>query len=260
MGAGAGGAAARAGGPTSHPTGYSGMAGRTHLTDATRALVPRVVQHGPALAIGPGGVSMFLSMHDPASGTRIDPATCTAVPADVDQCDLVWGVNALDDRFPAGVRDLDGPGLQRAALAMLDGWDDDVRALVAADAAAVGFFGFHAADPASDLTPWPSGAVTAIGDAVHAMPPTGGRAAATAVRDADVLATRLLDVRKGTTTIPLAVYAYEQQMPAYAAVAIRESLAPLTWVRRMSRPGTKRLSRAALAAVATTHRLLATTR
>ena len=44
-------------------------------------------------------------------------------------------------------------------------------------------------------------------------------------------------------------------MPTYAADAIRESLTPLTWTRRMSRPGTQRLSRAALATVATIHRL-----
>lgn len=248
-------AAALAGRPTSRPLGFSGLAGRTHLTDATRALVPRVLDLGPALAVGPGGIGMFLSLHDPAAGTRIDPTTCTAVPADVEQGDLVWGINALDERFPADVRDLDAAAQQHAAVQMLDGWDDDVRALVAADAAAVGFFGFHAADPDADLTPWPSGVVTAIGDAVHAMPPTGGRAAATAVRDADLLATHLLDVRKGTATIPLAVYAYEQQMPAYAADAIRESLKPLTWTRRMSGPGVRHLSRAALATVAAARRL-----
>lgn len=237
--------------PTSLPLGVSGLAGRTPLTDALRARLPEAVRTGPALAIGPGGIGVFLSVHDPAGGTLIDPAACVAVPADVEGADLVWGINATDGHFPDGVRDR--ADLQRVAVAMLDGWDDDVRALVAADASAVGIFGFHAADPGGDLTPWPSGVVTGIGDAVHAMPPTGGRAAATAVRDADLLAGHLLAV--GTSTVPLAVRAYEQRMPSYAADAIRESLAPVTWMRRLSAPRTRLLTRAGLAGVAAARRV-----
>ncbi|GAA3226022.1 hypothetical protein GCM10017691_15270 [Pseudonocardia petroleophila] len=89
---------------------------------------------------------------------------------------------------------------------------------------------------------------------MHAMPPTGGRAAATAVRDADLLATHLLDVRAGTSTIPLAVRAYEQRMPSYAVGAIRESLAPLAWIRRLAAPRTRLPARAGLAALAAVRR------
>ncbi|WP_300013043.1 FAD-dependent monooxygenase [Pseudonocardia sp.] len=248
-------ARALAGRPTSHPLGVSGLAGRTHLTDATRALLPAALRSGPALAVGPGGIGVFLSVHDPVAGTAVDATTCTDVPADVEPGDLVWGVNAADRAFPAGLRSAAPMELQRSAAAMLEGWDGALRALVAAEAGAVGFFGFHAADPDGDPTPWPSGVVTAIGDAVHAMPPTGGRAAATAIRDADLLATRLIEARTGTTTIPLAVHGYERRMPAYAADAIRESLAPLAWMRRLSTPGTRYLAHAGLATVATARRL-----
>lgn len=89
---------------------------------------------------------------------------------------------------------------------------------------------------------------------MHAMPPTGGRAAATAVRDADLLATHLLDVRTGASTIPLAVRAYEQRMPSYAVGAIRESLAPLAWMRRLAAPRTRLPARAGLAALAAVRR------
>jgi 2-polyprenyl-6-methoxyphenol hydroxylase-like FAD-dependent oxidoreductase len=103
-------------------------------------------------------------------------------------------------------------------------------------------FGFHAADPDTDLTPWPSGPVTALGDAVHAMPPTGGRAAATAVRDADLLVRELT----GGGPPVAAVHAYERAMPAYAVDAVRESLGPLRWMRPLGLPGAHRAAAAAL--------------
>ncbi|MET8683140.1 FAD-dependent monooxygenase [Streptomyces sp. NPDC004732] len=37
---------------------------------------------------------------------------------------------------------------------------------------------------AADLAPWPAGRITALGDAVHATPPTAGKGAGAAIRDA----------------------------------------------------------------------------
>jgi salicylate hydroxylase len=155
--------AALAGRPTSRPLGVCGLAGRTPLTDAGRALLPDAVRAGPALAIGPGGTGLFVSVHDPAGGTLVDPAVCTAVPADVEGADLVWGLVVAADRLPPGARHLDAATQQRLAVDLLDGWDPGVRTLVGAPATGVGVFAFHAADPDADLTPWPSGVVTGAG-------------------------------------------------------------------------------------------------
>jgi 2-polyprenyl-6-methoxyphenol hydroxylase-like FAD-dependent oxidoreductase len=248
-------ATALAGGPTARPTGLGGIAGRARLTPALRALLPPVLRAGPALAFDATGVSLFAHVHDPDAGTVVDPAACVTVPADLEPADFVWGVNADLRRFPPDVRALAGPDLQRAAADLLDGWLPAVRALVAAPVHTVGTFGYSAADPDADLTPWPSGPVTALGDAVHAMPPTGGQAAATAIRDADLLAGELDAVLAGTATVPLAVHAYERAMPAHAVPAIRESLAPLAWQRRLAGPVARRVARVALPGLAAAHRL-----
>lgn len=87
------------------------------------------------------------------------------------------------------------------------------------------------------------------------MPPTGGQAAATAIRDADLLARELDAVVAGRTTVPLAVHAYERAMPAHALPAVRTSLAPLAWQRRLAGPFAQRLARVALPALAAGHRL-----
>ncbi len=249
-------ARALAGRPTSLPAGVSGIAGRTPLTAGTRPLVPALLARGPALAFGPGGVGLFLTLHDPGSGTAVDPAACTQVAAIIEPPSLIWGVLAPDRAYPGRPRELDGAGLIRLTDSLLRGWSASVRALVrAADPATAAFFGFHAADPDADLTPWPAGAVTALGDAVHAMPPTGGMAAATAIRDADVLAEELFLVRDGESTIPLAVHRFQNRMATYAGEAVRTSTQPLRWIHRLATPAGTRASRIALPAFAAAARL-----
>ena len=81
-----------------------------------------------------------------------------------------------DERFPADVRDRDGEALMALAHELLEGWADPLHALVdAAEPASVAFYPLFTADPGADLTPWPAGRVTGLGDAVHAMPPTAGQ-------------------------------------------------------------------------------------
>ncbi|PSK98837.1 2-polyprenyl-6-methoxyphenol hydroxylase-like FAD-dependent oxidoreductase [Murinocardiopsis flavida] len=249
-------AAALAGRPTSAPAGVSGIAGRTPLTAETRDLVPDLLAAGPALAFGPGGIGLFLTRHDPDARPMVDPATCTQVAAITEPPSLIWGLMAPDRTYPPGCRGLDGAGLIRATDALLRGWDGSVRALVRAAAPeTTAFFGFHAADPAADLTPWPAGPATALGDAVHAMPPTGGRAAATAIRDADVLAGELARVRDGESTIPLAVHRFQGRMNGYAGDAVRTSMQPLRWVHRLATPMGTRAARIALPTITAAARL-----
>lgn len=247
--------AALAGGPTSWPTGFGAIAGRAILTPDLRVALPALLREGPALAFDPSGFSVFLHVHDPGSGTVVDPASCVAVPADLEPADIVWGINADVGRLPSTVRHLDAPDLQQAATALLTDWHPGIRAVAAAPVRTIGAFRFHSADPDGDLTPWPSGPVTALGDAVHAMPPTGGRAAATAIRDADLLAHELDAVLDAHATVPLAVHAYERTMPTHAAPAIRTSLSPLAWQRRLARPVGHHAARLAFPTLALAHRL-----
>jgi 2-polyprenyl-6-methoxyphenol hydroxylase-like FAD-dependent oxidoreductase len=246
---------ALAGHPTSTPLGISGLAGRTPLTPATRALLPDVLAGGPLLAFEPGGTGLFLAVHDPDRGAAVDPAACVDVPALTEAPALVWGLFGPDRALPARSRP-DGADLAAAAVALLRGWAPRVRDLVAAaDAASVSTYRLHAADPDTDLTPWPAGRVTALGDAVHAMPPTGGQAAATAIRDAGLLAAELAALDGRASTIPLAVHRYHLGMAEYAATAVRESLEPLRWQRRSTGPTAERLARVALPALAALARL-----
>lgn len=219
-------AAALAGRPTSQRLGLGAVAGRTSLDEVSEALVPRLLDRGPALAIGPGGVGMFL--------TR-------------DRAELIWSVLGTDARYPDDIRGRGVDELPALADALLPGWDHSVRELVRrARVDSPAYFSFSAADPTGDLTPWEPGPVTALGDAVHAMPPTGGQAAATAIRDAGVLAGALERVGRGDAHLAGAVGAYEEEMTTYAGQAVAESLAPVRWIRALDGPLAASVSRAVL--------------
>ncbi|ANY08294.1 FAD-dependent oxidoreductase [Pseudonocardia sp. HH130630-07] len=247
-------ARALAGRPLAAPTGVDGIAGIVRLDERARDLLPPVLHDGPALAFGPGGLGVFLSVHDPATNP-VDPGACTSPAAVPEPASLVLGPLLPADRWPRDPRGLDGAGLAALLTETLRDWHPDLRALAhRLDPATVAHFRFTAADPDADPAPWPSGTVTAIGDAVHAMPPTGGLGAATAIRDADVLARELTAAATGTTTIPLALHAYEREMATYGPVAVRESLGPLRVQRRMSgRAGAVALRAAGAWATARAH-------
>jgi 2-polyprenyl-6-methoxyphenol hydroxylase-like FAD-dependent oxidoreductase len=88
------------------------------------------------------------------------------------------------------------------------------------------------------------------------MPPTGGRAAATAIIDADHLARELFAARDGHSTIALATHRFHREMAGYAPAAIRFSMLPLRWlsrVDRLDRPGLRGLAELGLSAASAVH-------
>ncbi len=177
---------------------------------------------------------MFLAVQDPSRAAEVAAEVCVDVRADLEPDYLVWGINADQDRYLSEPFGLDKPELHRMARMMLRGWSPALHELVdAADLDSVSYFRFNAANPDAELTPWPSGAIIALGDAVHAMPPTGGLGAGTAIRDAGLLARELSLAAQGRSTLTLAVHNFEREMAVYAPQAVRASLAPLIWQRRL---------------------------
>ncbi|MBT1093455.1 NAD(P)/FAD-dependent oxidoreductase [Streptomyces sp. Tu102] len=238
-------ARALAGRSTSAPVGIGGIAGRTPLTPEIREMLPQDLLTGSVLAVGPDGGGAFLTLFDNASGSAADPKLSTR--AFDEPSAVYWGVNFPIERLP-NAREIGAEAAVQIAVGLLRTWAPLLRTVVAAaDLSTVGTFRYHAADPEEHLTPWASGTVTALGDAVHAMPPTGGRAAATAIRDADLLATHLAEAAKGLTTIPLAVHEYERGLATYAAEAVRVSMVPIVWQKRMTNPLLGLAARAGLA-------------
>lgn len=246
--------ATETGAPAAEPTGLVGIAGR-----APWACVPpggrRLLRDEPTLAIGPGGTGMFASRHAPPRDGRggVPSHAFTTEPV------VIWGLITLARHLPARPGDLTPEDLTDLAVRLLrrHRWSPDLVGVPQASwRHGVASFRFLAADPGR-LATWCRGPVTGIGDAVHAMPPTGGRGAATAILDAARLTTALQST-DGAADIPSRLRAYEARMRAYAAPALRESLEPVRWIEAAGTPLGQAAARLALPAWAGARAAVAT--
>ncbi|MFE0021534.1 FAD-dependent oxidoreductase [Amycolatopsis sp. NPDC059021] len=79
------------------------------------------------------------------------------------------------------------------------------------------------------VTPWEPGVVVPLGDAIHAMPPSGGVGANTAARDAMALCSALTGVARGERSLPEALARYQADMAGYATEAVTMSLRIAQW-------------------------------
>ncbi|MFI9385417.1 FAD-dependent oxidoreductase [Kutzneria sp. NPDC052558] len=106
-------------------------------------------------------------------------------------------------------------------LDLIEDWHPDLRALIArADVNNSGVSPIKEGDP---IEPWPTRAVTLLGDAGHPAPP-GGLGANLAMVDAELLADKLIAVRDGRVEKIRALAGYEQAMCENAKTG-RESAA-----------------------------------
>lgn len=224
-----------AGRRTSRRLGVTAVAGMTPAASVPAQLLD-TVRASPLLAIGANGVTTFLTVQDPQAGSPVAAATPGRIAPIRESARLIWGVNAVDHRWPADLRTGDTAELLQVVQDVLSGWPPELRRAVGnSDPSVVNSYAFHAADPDRDLTPWEARDVTALGDAIHAMPPTGGQSASTAICDAGELAHALLDVGAGRATLAVALSEYQRRIHRYAPEAIRESLQPVAWMRRLDR-------------------------
>lgn len=102
------------------------------------------------------------------------------------------------------------------------------------------------------MAPWPAGQITALGDAVHATPPTAGKGAGTAIIDASVLAQELTAARAGSKTLRVAVSDFEADMRHRGSAVVALSMQTVHRVLATSTTSGSALTRAALPVLAGT--------
>ncbi|MDT0447687.1 FAD-dependent oxidoreductase [Streptomyces hesseae] len=202
-----------------HDTGVRFVIGRTPLTDRFAGLVPgfgtRVVAQDVSMLLG----LMRFRRSPREAAAELVPGLSLPGTADY----LRWAMLLPPGRTPEPAPGRDGA--QQTVLARTEGWHPELRAVVeAADPDNSTLLSIRVVRPGPR---WPLGPVTLLGDAIHATSPSGGNGANTALRDADLLRTLLLDAHAGRRTLPDAVDAYERRMLRYGAEAVEHSLAAL---------------------------------
>lgn len=223
-------AGALAGGPTSESTSLLGFAGTTPVA-ALSSEALELFGGGAMIAVGPGGCGLYGGRHEGLDQDLV--STFTADPLHPEPA-IVWGAVMLEWARTAPLTALVGEQLRVRLSDELRAreWSPSlVEVVERAESATLTGFRFHtAASYAAGLAPWQPSTVTALGDAVHAMPPTGGMSASTAIRDAHVLVSELLRAEAGDQTIVEAVAGYEAQMRQYAATVVAQARKPPAWV------------------------------
>ncbi|MEU8896178.1 FAD-dependent monooxygenase [Nocardia sp. NPDC048505] len=205
-------------GPTSRPTGLIGFSGRTRRTELSIAEQRRLGTRS-TMGIGPRGAALYVGFLDPVGNAALGAPelsmSITTGPT------YIWGAMFPESARTDTLRALRGDALRTALLEAFRARDwaaHTLEVIARADPAGVGAFRFNAASTrAADLAPWPAGRITALGDAVHATPPTAGMGAGAAIQDAaDLLAaletgTTLAELDAGATLID-AVARYETKL------------------------------------------------
>lgn len=202
---------------TLNDLGSCSIIGRIPLTDATRELVPPVLDRGFAAVVGSRKLGMALG----ALRFRTRPDLASPDLPRVDDY-VMWALTGDRDAFPDNLSGLvaqTGAQLREVATDMVERWHPMIQGLVATSPVEDVF---TVPLRSSEPTPaWPASNITLLGDAIHAMSPARGSGANIALMDAGKLCRALVD-KPGAPVEAIA--AYEAQMREYGFAAVRDTL------------------------------------
>jgi 2-polyprenyl-6-methoxyphenol hydroxylase-like FAD-dependent oxidoreductase len=240
-----------AGGPTNSPAGIIGFSGRTRF-DALSAGEQQRLGPRSSLAVGPHGAALYVGFLDPVGCAVLDAprlsASVTTGPT------YIWGAMFPESSRTEVLRGLAGPALRDQLLTRFrqQGWGEKPLEVVGrTDPGSVGVFRFHAAATRpQQLAPWPAGPITALGDAVHATPPTAGMGAGAAIRDAHSLLEQLVEVRDRRVTLAVAVSAYEADLRLRGSEVVTSAMKTVRGILATNTPVGAALTAAALPVLA----------
>ena len=208
----------------SRDLGWAAIYGRSPLGDAGGPILEEPLDRSGLLAVNANRKAFFstaMRFGDPpvAAMTRLrlpqPPNNLTDY--------IMWALLFRSDEAPA--RGANEAELQQFLLRQLSDFHPKLRRLVQGfEPGSLVTVSMKAASRPAD---WAVSRVTAIGDAVHVMPPLGAHGGNTALRDARTLGTELAEFATGRQTLAEAVGNYQQAVCRYGIDAVDESVAML---------------------------------
>ena len=205
-------------------TGVAAIGGKVFL-DRHRDRIAPALRDGMCLVGGRDGVSLFVAMQDVVSADGAiggnEPGHDEAVFENT-RSYVMWGLGAKRERLQVDANEHDPARLADIASRAVAKWDTAFRDLIAlADPATLSQFSIRTS---TQVGPWPTGRVTLIGDAIHAMTPYRGIGANMALEDAVRLKRAIVAGARGERDLFAAIAAYEAAMRDYGFRAARNSL------------------------------------
>ena len=237
------------------------VGGKIPLDDRARNLLPDYMTQGMSIILAPGG--RFFLMHTMefpwgedlqlknGIGAR-DAELISAWPGlqfDNTRDHLIWGLAVPPGLAPEGLAGAEGAEVVEFAKRMSPGWSPIVhRVLDLSDPTTCGVSTRQSTSV--PIPAWETTNVTLIGDAIHTMTPGRGVGANTALKDAQLLAERLIAAHRGELGLIEAINGYESRMIDYGFTAVRESLKFLGKDNPLNRPVAGRVVLATVRTVA----------
>jgi 2-polyprenyl-6-methoxyphenol hydroxylase-like FAD-dependent oxidoreductase len=213
-------------------TGILSIGGKVAMTEESKALLSDKVFRGISLVMAPkgfGGIIHVMEFKWNRDGLKSgvggnDAELISQWPGmlyDNTRDYIMWGLWGARQRLPLDPTKLAQAGQLEVAKEMVKDWHPNMRRLVElSDVSTVFSINIRTSVPPEV---WESSCVTLLGDAVHTMTPGRGVGANTALRDAELLCRRLIEVRDGRTELVAALHAYEGEMLEYSKDAVIES-------------------------------------
>jgi 2-polyprenyl-6-methoxyphenol hydroxylase-like FAD-dependent oxidoreductase len=207
-------------------TGTWGIYGKTPLVLNGESLIPATLEDSGVLALGGSGRFFFYTAmaFDNAPQDVFDRLVPDQKPP-ITEDYLMWAIACPKGCLGQDVWQQGPVGLHQRALDAAADYHPLLRALV--EHADVDYTTLTPLSAATRPKNWPVSAVTLMGDAAHAMPPTGAHGGNTALRDAALLASTLQRATQTGTPLQKAVGEYQQQMMPYAFREVKSSVAML---------------------------------
>jgi salicylate hydroxylase len=208
-------------------TGVTAIGGKVFLDEMRERIAPEL-RDGMCLVSGRDGVNLFVALQEVAPATGAiggnepggEPSSAVFENT---RGYVMWGVAATRERLGVSETNAHDPA-QLAALAAraVAGWAPAFRNLIAlADPTTLSQFSIRTSTP---VGPWPTGRVTLIGDAIHAMTPYRGIGANMALEDAVRLKRALVAAARGEQDLFAAISTYEEEMRDYGFRSVHNSL------------------------------------
>jgi 2-polyprenyl-6-methoxyphenol hydroxylase-like FAD-dependent oxidoreductase len=208
-------------------TGVAAIGGKVFL-DQHRDRIAPALRDGMCLVGGRDGVSLFVAVQDVPEARGGDGAIGANEPGRVEavfentRSYVMWGLGARRERLHVDANEHDPARLADIAARAVAAWAPEFRDLIAlADPGTLSQFSIRTS---TQVGPWPTGRVTLIGDAIHAMTPYRGIGANMALEDAVRLKRAIVAGTRGERNMFAAIGDYEAAMRDYGFRSARNSL------------------------------------
>jgi len=216
-------------------TGARRLAGKIELTEAVKRSVPEQFYKKTLSVKSDSGYNLFFTSHEFRPGHEalgvIGGEDAAAIGEhggllfDNAKSYIMWALSGLREQLPADdeLFRYDGEQLRAFVNTVVARWHPAYRQLFdLTDTSTLGVLPIRTSLP---VEPWPTRAVTLLGDAIHSMTYFRALGANTAMADAAFFVREIVAHREGAKPLLAALHDYEARMLEHGFEAVRKSIA-----------------------------------